>query len=759
MTMKLGSTDKGRQIINSTIVSWYVDKVADKHNNTITYSYLTLDNCIYLDEVKYGENTISFVYDTRVDTLLYRIRGVECKMLKRLTKITSKIGTQIYREYELRTKAQETLTHVSSITKKGTGQEYFPAINIAWNIRGNIEHTTPSGLQLTTKYNIGAEECTLSSPHYFSGDVTGDGLDDVICVCNRRLTTYYNGGKKWTEDEFVIVYESYLNNGKVAFRKYFEFSIDGTFNFDGIVNYHTSFSAVDMYGNGKKSFLVPGFSKVGSNNQAYFQVLNVVDKNKVVLAINLQNTSESPLYAYNDYYNCGRAMICCIEKGAKNGAYRACVIGFTKDGKNRQITEFSLRLKKQPQRIFSSDYDGDGMQDILLLYNDGYVIYWNQGVAEGKSPFSDAKKKEGTNLKDYTNVYAGDFNGDATPDYLLLTPNSNDWKIAYGKGDGQFDIKTVCKLDIYDHTFTDKDNAKFNCQIIDFNGDGKQDVIVTKAMYKKKSDISGSWGSYQQTHTYWLKSTDSSLDEYKKATSNSEEDALNAMFIVGDFDGNGHTELMNNGYNCYANGGPRTWHHYKMGALATTDKIHSISTTAGALLIINYAPITNSGVYSKGVKRQLPIVEMQVPLPVVRNTIEKRGTYDVTTAYNYSGFKVHQHRGLLGFEMVSAECNGTKVTNKITSWNTSFYQPQTIERTTQTSNFITKEKTENTYTSVSGISKYALTQQTTTTTDIYNNITTTEQHYSPSMAGLLTSTKTTLSDGSYSETKYNNYKK
>lgn len=63
---------------------------------------------------------------------------------------------------------------------------------------------------------------------------------------------------------------------------------------------------------------------------------------------------------------------------------------------------------------------------------------------------------------------------------------TSDWYFAMNNGNGTFTKQLACSLGVYDQDFTEKDDSRFNCQVYDFDLDGKSDVVITKAMYDKK---------------------------------------------------------------------------------------------------------------------------------------------------------------------------------------------------------------------------------------------------------------------------------
>lgn len=67
-----------------------------------------------------------------------------------------------------------------------------------------------------------------------------------------------------------------------------------------------------------------------------------------------------------------------LEVDGKNGKY-AGFFDKLASGTNFETTDFTLSLPQQPKRLFVGDYNNDGLADLLVLYQDGYTVFYNQG--------------------------------------------------------------------------------------------------------------------------------------------------------------------------------------------------------------------------------------------------------------------------------------------------------------------------------------------------------------------------------------------
>ena len=409
-----------------------------------------------------------------------------------------------------------------------------------------------------------------------------------------------------------------------------------------------------------------------------------------------------------------------------------------------------MALPQPPQKVFCSDFNGDGLSDILATYDGGYAICWNQGDGQ----FSESKTAKYGEWGDFDVMRMGDFNGDGYADFVCNNRNSNDLCLLISNGDGTFSQSIVLSTpDISDHGFTEKDNDKFSSGVLDFNGDGKSDVVVTKTAYWKKHDITGSWGSFQKTYTYWLKAEGGGLALVKTASSNQADDGLRSRYVTGDFDGDGRVELMNYGYDCYsstdANVAPQ-WHVYNYGEAPSANKITQIKGDYERLISLSYSSLSDADVYSKSAPQVGAAFATNMPLHVVSSATEDNGAAGAqTTKYKYDVLYIMpQGKGILGFRKTTAinTALGVTTSREIGAWNPTYYVPAEVITTQKSGNSTTTSATSFSITPKGG-KRYFASPTSTVETDIYGNKTTTTNTYNTNNY-TLTNQKSTYCDGS-----------
>ena len=712
--------------------AWYLSKMEYANGNVIYYNYTTDNGCVYLSKVTYGanlgassglENVVNFEYESRDDASPYIVNAVKCSMKKRLKTVRIKTNNNTYRIYTLEYINEDAFSRLKSVTESN-GSSNLPAVTFSWN--------TLSGTSMIAK-TVNKQGYDFGNQVFSCGDVTGDGKTNVIALVNEQ-----NG-------KTVRVYEV---QGNTIAHKY---DVSGYPKDISIANFAGSTAmggVINFFGNGCHDLVLHDFTFYPDQRIYSMNMYIQTDSNYVYLKStdnthNWWNISSKkvPLMTYADFYNAGTT--CIVQLGDEkypDGKY-AIIVFYHDISKNQPAwITFSFTLPSDPENMFAADYNGDGLQDLLVVYKNGYTIYWNNGAKIGSEFFSENNKKVVSNssgLKGAHLLQPGDFNGDGLVDFISNATDDATWYLYINNGDGTFEQNTAITNGVYDIGETDKDNDKFSCQVTDFNNDGKQDVIIVKANYTKKSNMLGQkWYEFNHTSTQWYRSTGTSLELVKNIVSNREDDAVVSNFLIGDFNGDGYEELMNYGHDCwngYSINNNVAWRMYNHFLLnVNSNKVTSINVEkTGIYTSINYSTLCDGAVYTSDKKNKFPLVDLSVPLNVVKTVQQTLAGNYYTTNYTYKNLVAHvQGRGMLGFGTVSSEntTTGQVTTTTVNARHSKFCEPTSI-----TSYVTMGGKTSRTETAMDVKIDYGNVHftypKTIKETDIYNNTTTTTNTY------------------------------
>lgn len=786
---RLSYTDQSNR---TKVLSWYITKCVDPLGNYISYSYTQDGYTCYPYAIHYGgnennstdlDNSIMFTYTARSDVIPFKFDGKSGSISWLLSSVSCKTGNSVYRTYSMNynTTADGTARKFSrlvSVTEKNAQNKSLPATQFGWSY---LPATNVSAFSLTvnTPANINPfVSFPFCNQSLLASDMNNDGLSDIIGIAPVSIPTGPSTNKNKT---YVYVYEaSRTSSGGVEYVSGGVYETPGSFEYGSLLNVHSysqglnnTFS-IDFDGDGVNELLLPYHSVSGSSSSLTFMLAGEGYPIPTGKTFNLTET-DMPQYSTGDINKDGRCDVIYCENNPSDSYYPFTILSYNPDynpdsGSSSPFvsTSFSLYLPDDPESVYLSDMNGNGMLDLLVIHDDCYTVYWNcagsnlSAIYNGSSVITVANS-----LMDARFLCPGDFNGDCLLDFLYNEMGSNSWYFFLNSGNGTFNNSlALTNSQISDQSFTVHDNDEVYGRIIDFDHDGLEDMIVTKAVYYEDSNWLGqTWGVFDYTVTKWLRSSGNTLSVVYTATSERSDDMNPGKYIVSDFDGDGIEELVNYGYDCvngYNSNSDPVWRIYRNSNLTVqSGKVTSVTGDFGATTSITYSTLSDPVAYSKGNTDSYPAPRYTIPLNVVRQTVESNGAAgNMTTQYSYNGLKSHlKGRGLLGFSKVTVNNTTMGVTteNGITQWDTVRYIPKVTysktivgSQTAQITNTLTIVDKQN--------KKYFAYPSQTMETDLDGNSVTTTRTYNTNN-GYITQETVTYAIGMYRTLNYQDYVK
>ena len=606
---------------------------------------------------------------------------------------------------------------------------------------------------------------------FLSADLNGDGVSDIIRIAPVKVTTAaWAGGRSWNYYTYVYVSRSKLSStGNITYDPPLVYTLPSGISMDVIKSMFGGAAVMDFDGDGYNDLVVP-FQNVATGhwNQAVFYIVQGSDVvagriDTHAFAVNLQSTDITPLFATLDVDGNGKDDVVCVEQRKKENYYPCTIVQLASGTPlNRIEVKFTLPqgVNKDIEKIFTGDYNNDGLSDLILLYNGGYKIYFNNGGTTVASRFTENNTKSSTDFGNYWRIQQGDFDGDGLTDFVYNKSRESCLWIAHNNGNGTFTHTKSVDIGVSDHS-SNKDNSRFTLMTCDIDHDGRTDVIVCKAGYRHRG-FPKFRNEYTNTQVKWLYSTGANLKLASSYTKNREDDAYESSIFLGDFDGDGYPELAN--YGSMLNSANNTFSEkinvYKPGYdLSQVGKITSISDGMGNSSYIRYASATSPAVYKKSIKSTYPVNTYTLPLSVVEKVTSDNGSVgSQTTKYFYEDLRLHiGGKGMLGFNTVTNENTtlGTKEVNCITKWDESLWIPMEIK----TSSSVGKNTgtVVSTYSvSRSGKNYFAYVSKKDIT-DLDGNKTTTISNYDVSKGVLTDETVKNDGDSMYKKVSYSGY--
>ena len=758
----------------SRIASWYVNKATDRYSNYITYDYAVSNLSIRPTTVTYGTNSvksrgivnkISFEYQSLGENVRpFSIEDQQGKTSLCLSSVTSTCNGSVYRKYTFtyNGKSDQSYgkwTRLVKVEVENSDGEKYPPVKFNWQYlpSGSVQ---AGEMDVSTDF-FGLGNVEEKSKQFFAADLNNDGVSDIIRVAPVVITSYdWLGGTHQNHTTYLYVNKSQVSSsGDVTYDTPLIFNLLSSESLGDLKQILGGYNVMDFDGDGYNDMVFQYYNSASDLwNQVAFQIVwgsDVAFGRTIVndpFAVNLKSVNELPLLVTFDVDSDGKDDIVCLEQCKKDGGYPCTIVQYT----GRTELNFTLPqgVNKKIEKLFVGDYNNDGLSDLILLYDGGYKIYFNNGGVTVAERFTEVNTKSGTDFGNNWRIQQGDFDGDGLSDFIYYKSGESYLYIAHNNGDGTFSHTQTPDIGVADHA-SNKDDSRFAINVCDFDHDGRSDVMVCKAGYDHRG-FPNFENVYTDTQVRWLYSTGSNLKLTRSYTKNREDDAKESYIFTGDFDGDGYLELANYGSNLNSTSNifDEKINVYKSSSnLQAIGKIIKIYDGLDNGSNIEYASATNPNVYRKSIKSAYPVNTYTLPLSVVAKVRRDNGsTGKLITNYSYEDLRLHiAGKGMLGFNTVTSENTtlGTKETSSITKWDESLWIPTETKTLSSVGNdtatvvsTFTISKADNNY--FAYISKKEV-------TDLDGNTATTITNYD--VAKGVVADETVMNDG------YNMYKK
>jgi hypothetical protein len=322
----------------------------------------------------------------------------------------------------------------------GDGKQDFLLTGYSYN--------TGSGGYISKLYkNTGngfTEDTTVSLPGVQYGSVTwadynGDGKQDLL------LTGYTGPGSS-----YIYISKLYKNTGN-------GFTEDTTVSLPDV--YNGSVAWADYNGDSKQDLLLTGSTGSGSISKLYKNIGNGFTEDTTV---SLPGVSDGSV-AWADYNGDGKQDLLLTGTTYISKLYKSTGNGFTED-----IT-VSLPGVSDGS-VAWADYNGDGKQDFLLAGSTGFGGYISKLYKNTGNGFTEDTTVSLPGVSGGSVTWA-DYNGDGKQDFLLTGSTSSGYisKLYKNTGNGFTEDTTVSLPGVYNGSVA----------WADYNGDGKQDLLLT----------------------------------------------------------------------------------------------------------------------------------------------------------------------------------------------------------------------------------------------------------------------------------------
>ncbi|MBL7915571.1 MAG: hypothetical protein JNL49_11055 [Bacteroidia bacterium] len=609
---------------NGKIIKWLLSKVIDINGNYITYHYGQKNGEYYIEKIEYTGNDnasltpyaeINFLYDTKSDQNISFLAGSALPSTLILRAITIIVEGQVINSYNFNY-SNSFYTHLVEIHKLGNDFISLNPTKIYWG-----ETTSPT-CQPFEEVQNGQFSNDAS---FLSGDLNGDGMTDLIKFENQINYSSSDIFQIWLSDGdglfHIISSQTYQINN---FKPY----LSGIADLNGDGNDDILFGFYDGY-------------------NIIFQPILCYSNGNILTYCNtkLIQAGSDPKISLGDFTGDGKTDL--LHRDFMNPSLDLAtfnmyeLLGNDLHNNAPPLDQWSLRT------IRIVDHNGDGKDDIMCVIEQqpvSCVIYdFSPSSASWNVIYSSGFPTK------FHQIYTGDFNGDSKTDLLVYTSltGQGDWFINYSNGLDYTASFTPVLINV-NPAIDQYDNNIF---ISDFNGDGKSDIL--EAFFSN----SGSTINYKLHWARGIYDFQSELFQFPALASLvpyrppgfdvNGNSSRNKYF--SDFNGDGKADLFFKRKNTAPCHSSITFYKGQKKHL-----VHGIVDGFAQKIVINYLPLTDNLVYSKGPIHAYPLKTIEIPLYVVRSY-----SYPINTnSYNFSimeyeGAIVHlQGKGLMGFKKV-----------------------------------------------------------------------------------------------------------
>lgn len=752
------------------VASWHLNRTEDVYGNYATYSYTAYNLYLYPKTIIYGENAvksrgvshrIEFNYEnTYWNNGIFNIGSVKGEISRRLSDITTYTGTSVYRKYYLSydTSSDRTAKKFDRLTsireENGEGESLTP-IRFEWSPLPAV-NLTQSSFEIPA--NDANTDVIDNVRNFFAADLNGDGVSEIIRVSPVEV-------KQGIDSKFhfyvYISCSSVSETGSVSYKEPLVFRLPSTFpektNVPNIFKFSLGgASLLDFDGDGLNDIIFPIYDEpVGRKTCSTYiifgkEVANNRAGNPYHFEFKLLSASEIPLMVAFDADKDGKDDILYVEPKQKENSYPASFIKYS-DASTINYTSFNIQLPSEPKKIFSGDYNNDGLTDIIIFHEGGYKIYFNNGVSGDTPIFTETNTRVNTSFCDKLRMSQGDIDGDGLIDFVYYEADRTWINVARNKGDGTFAIALSDDIGVKDSS-EKYDDDKFSLSVYDIDGDGRSDVHICK-------------GEKNNMHFIRLYSDGTTLKLKDRVLRARTEDAKESYVFTGDFDGDGNIELANYGGNLLTTSGTfvdnRINVYTNSARKASTGRITAFIDGMDNRTDVTYGYLSTPAIYSKTESQgnTYPFNTYTLPIAVVKSVTSTNGAAGTQTAdYGYKDLRIHiAGGGVTGFDEISTtdRATGRKSTRRITKWDKEHLVP--LETVTTDSVGEYKSSVVTTYTVAPVGNTYFAYESGNVITDMDGHTAVTTNTYDTEKGVLLEQKVSNDGDNMYKKSVYSSY--
>lgn len=608
------------------VMFWKLNRIIDIRGNYIDYEYEEIGDLGLILSIKYtgnivtGEptfNSIDFVYIERDDETTFFTYGSSIEQNKLLSKIETRFNGQIENTYQLN----------YTYGMLGEAEGLYPKLTSVQPIYkdgSRLNETQFEWGEQTESFEITNMQNIMQEDDFVMGDFNGDGKSDIIWY--RRDINFRVDWQVFYADNdgsTFVAGELFTNDLRILL--YFQI---GDYNGDGLDDIGLVYNDLVkvMFSNGQ-SFgdVTPAFHYI--NNHEY------QDHHIISVDLNGNGKDEILLAKYNLETNRSLSFKSNLRAVEYNGQNWLSII----DDDNDPEIGFDIFHTAESNMISIADLNGNGKTNIIWNINSTNthkLFEFENGTLVELENFDNS-------FLNRENMQFADFNGDGISDCFVINSVSVDVHIFNGLNDWIVGPTVIAPGDPSE-LFYEYYDREFS--LGDFNGDGKQDIILTfRERYAPPPEQGETEFIGAHIMTYY---NNGSGFTYEASFYSELEYDFYTPYGASyyDFNGDGKLDMLLD----YSDQLRKILFLHKN---EKSDLIHKFTNGLGHETGVEYDYLTNNSVYEKGSEAIYPIIDIQPPMAVAVKSLTQNGIGGFFES-NYAYKKATTHvkgRGMLGF--------------------------------------------------------------------------------------------------------------
>ena len=652
------------------VLTWHINKVIDRKGNYIEYVYVEETGMGRISQIKYAANgtdiplyVVNFNYVTnRPDPVKYYLFGCLIQSNVLLQSIEVKYNSTVIKSYDLDYDLNGMYSHLENVTLWDEGKiSKFNPTRFEWG-----EENTPFSFEQTNI--LGANDANI-----VTGDFNGDGKTDIVA-------SFYS-----TSDAGI--------RENTTWSVFYATGTDGTtFSETDYGNLHSEFSyfmVLDINTDGLDDIVEI------RQNEFHYRKSTGEDFTNLYTGLDVSNTEDHTEFAPVDINGNGINDLLLIRKSQldeRSSIYSIYVYEY--DGSSFQhlvydettnYAGFNFLSSYNNLHVLPGDFDGDGKTDLLIETDlDSCSVYGFNKTDRVLEKIYD----EGFNIpisQISNKSFTGDVNGDGITDLISVnttTPTTSALIVRMFNGKNDWinqDFDIAFPENTYHYSF----DSYYNYMVSDFNGDGKDDMMLGYAEYYVFSPHLNKEDSLIGTHwdVYYSNGTNVFREQYFQ-----EGGMLFHPFLFDDryshCDFNGDGKNDNFVFDDNFTGVKRAVFFHKN---EEKELIQKITNGLGNQVNIVYEPLTNNTIYTRDTVTMSKVKNIQPANYVVTSVLKDDGYGgEFSQTYSYEGAKMHlEGKGFLGFKKMTSFDPTTDIKNIATnSINGTYFYPFSLKQET-----------------------------------------------------------------------------